>query len=87
MKADLTRALAGIVATVAIGSTSVALVPFPTMLVSCSVPPNCTASPCTMDSPRPVPFPTCLVEKNGSIARFSVSGDIPVPVSATDSLR
>jgi hypothetical protein len=32
-----------------------------------------------MDNPRPVPFPTCLVEKNGSIARFSISGDIPGP--------
>ena len=74
-------------ATVATGSTSVAQVPFPTVLVSCSVPPSWTASPCTMDNPSPVPFPTCFVEKNGSIARFSISGDIPLPVSATDNLR
>ena len=40
-----------------------------------------------MDSPRPVPLPTGFDEKNGSIARFSISGDMPVPVSATDSLR
>ena len=40
-----------------------------------------------MDNPRPVPLPTGFDEKNGSIARFRVSGDIPLPVSATDSLR
>ena len=32
-------------------------------------------------------MPTGFDEKNGSIARFSISGDMPVPVSATDSLR
>ena len=37
------------------------------------MPPSCAARPWTIDRPRPVPLPTPLVEKNGSIARASVS--------------
>jgi hypothetical protein len=72
---------------VATGSTSVAVVPFPTVLESCNVPPSCTASPCTIDSPRPVPLPSGFDEKNGSTARFNISAVIPTPVSITDNFR
>jgi hypothetical protein len=72
---------------VATGSSSVAVVPFPAALDSCSAPPSCTASPCTIDSPSPVPFPSGFEEKNGSIARFNISGVMPLPVSITDSFR
>ena len=49
-------------------------VPFPTVLASCSAPPSCTASPCTIERPRPVPLPSGFDEKNGSTARFNISG-------------
>ena len=71
----------------ATGSTSVAVVPLPDVLESCSAPPSCTASPCTIDRPRPVPLPSGFDEKNGSIAFFRISGVMPLPVSMTDSFR
>src|SRR6266481_3310512 len=40
--------------------------------------------PWTCASPRPVPFPV-LVEKNGSKRRRCTAGDMPEPVSATES--
>ncbi len=74
-------------AAVATGSTRLAVVPLPTVLDNCSAPPSCTASPCTIDRPRPVPLPSGFDEKNGSTARFNISGGMPVPVSITDTLR
>ncbi len=38
-----------------------------------------------MDKPSPVPSPIGLVVKNGSKARATTSGVIPVPVSLTYS--
>jgi len=35
-------------------------------------PPDCAAKPKTLERPRPVPRPTSLVVKNGSLQRFSV---------------
>ena len=40
-----------------------------------------------MDSPRPVPLPGSLVEKNGSTARRSVAASMPIPVSVTSIRR
>jgi hypothetical protein len=37
-----------------------------------------------MERPSPVPSPTPLVVKNGSVARFSVASSMPVPVSLTE---
>ncbi len=37
-----------------------------------------------MESPRPVPLPMPFVEKNGSVARLSVSASMPQPVSAIE---
>ena len=68
----------------ATGSHRVAVVPLPTWLVSWRRPPSCTTSPSTIDKPRPVPFPTGLVEKNGSMAFLSVSSSMPDPVSDRD---
>ena len=41
------------------------------------------ARPWAMDRPKPVPFPTPLVEKKGSIARCRVASSMPMPVSPT----
>src|SRR2546430_5638200 len=38
-----------------------------------------------MDRPRPVPFPTSLVVKNGSKIRCSSPDGIPCPVSANET--
>jgi hypothetical protein len=39
--------------------------------------------PYTVARPRPVPWPTDFVEKNGSNARSWTSADIPIPLSRT----
>jgi hypothetical protein len=41
--------------------------------------------PYTVDSPRPVPWPSGLVVKNGSKMWLMTSAGMPVPVSATAS--
>ncbi|MNF91998.1 hypothetical protein D3C84_746260 [compost metagenome] len=65
----------------ATGSHNCAVVPTPFWLLSIRRPPNCSASPCTMDNPRPVPLPTPLVVKNGSTAEASVASSMPSPSS------
>ena len=47
------------------GATISTTVPTPSWLDSSSAPPDCSAKPCTMDKPRPVPLPRPLVVKNG----------------------
>ena len=49
-------------------------------------PPLCLTMPYTVARPRPVPWPTPLVVKNGSKTWASTSSDIPQPVSVTDSM-
>ena len=66
---------------------SSAVVPTPTSLVKRKVPPDWTAKPWIIDRPSPVPLPTPLVEKKGSIARFNVVSSMPQPVSATRRRR
>ena len=50
-----------------------------------TVPPDCLAKPCIIDRPSPEPIPIGLVVKNGSHALATTSGDMPVPVSDTQS--
>jgi hypothetical protein len=57
----------------------------PISLVIVTNPPDCLAKLATLLSPSPVPFPGSLVVKNGSVARFSCSGVMPMPVSTTAS--
>ena len=45
---------------------------------------NCAARPSTMDRPKPVPLPTPLVVKNGSVTRANVASSMPCPVSLTE---
>ena len=42
------------------------IVPWPTVLWTRTSPPDCFAKPKTWLNPRPVPWPTSLVVKNGS---------------------
>ncbi|MNV57788.1 hypothetical protein D3C71_1501360 [compost metagenome] len=67
----------------ATGNQSSAVVPFSFSLLSMKRPPICSIKPCTIDSPSPVPLPTPLVVKNGSIADASVLASMPSPVSVT----
>ena len=46
-------------------------------------PPDCAVKPCTIERPSPVPLPTPLVVKNGSMAFARVASLMPMPVSAT----
>ncbi len=62
------------------------MVPAPTSELIRTCPPDCRAKPYTIDSPRPVPLPIGLVVKNGSKARATTSGVMPVPVSMTHSV-
>src|SRR5205823_14461441 len=55
--------------------------PSPGGLATEIVPPCSLMIPYVMDRPRPVPFPTSLVVKNGSKIRGSSPGGIPSPVS------
>ena len=57
--------------------------PTPGVLDRNSAPPDCAASPCTIERPSPVPFPRPFVEKNGSMACFSVEASMPMPLSVT----
>ena len=66
-----------------IGKSSVTVVPWPSSDVMVIDPPDCPANPFTMERPSPVPAPLGLVVKNGSMARLSTSGGIPVPWSET----
>ncbi|MNP53948.1 hypothetical protein D3C76_1484680 [compost metagenome] len=67
---------------VATGSQSSAVVPWSFWLLRMNLPPSCSIKPWTIDNPRPVPLPTPLVVKNGSIAEPSVASSMPSPVSA-----
>src|ERR1051325_202079 len=58
-------------------------VPAPGAESICTKPPCCFTRPYTVASPRPVPFPTALVVKNGSNARWRVASSMPAPVSST----
>ena len=49
-------------------------------------PPDCFTIPYTVARPRPVPFPTSLVVKNGSKMRAWVTASMPIPVSDTASI-
>ena len=69
--------------TALIGSHSSTAVPSPGRLAMVGPPPSSQASPCTIESPSPVPRPTPLVEKDGSTARASVASSMPVLVSRT----
>src|SRR2546426_249731 len=55
--------------------------PSPGVLATEIVPPCSLTIPYAMDKPRPVPFPTSLVVKNGSKIRRSSPDGIPCPVS------
>src|SRR3989454_370256 len=55
--------------------------PSPGVLTIEIVPPCSLTIPYVMDKPRPVPFPTSLVVKNGSKIRCSSPDGIPCPVS------
>src|SRR5256886_8230726 len=55
--------------------------PSPGVLATEIAPPCSLTIPYVMDKPRPVPFPTSLVVKNGSKIRCSSPGGIPCPVS------
>src|SRR5207245_10867780 len=55
--------------------------PSPGALTTEIVPPCSLTIPYVMDKPRPVPFPTSLVVKNGSKIRRSSPDGIPCPVS------
>src|SRR5438552_3965648 len=55
--------------------------PSPGVLTTEIVPPCSLTIPYVMDKPRPVPFPTSLVVKNGSKIRRSSPDGIPCPVS------
>src|SRR6266480_101577 len=55
--------------------------PSPGVLATEIVPPCSLTIPYVMDKPRPVPFPTSLVVKNGSKIRRSSPDGIPCPVS------
>ena len=59
--------------------------PLPLPLVTSMNPLFCLITPYTVASPRPVPLPTSLVEKNGSKMCDSVCSSIPTPSSLTDS--
>ena len=61
----------------------VAVVPVPGALSMSKCPSDCRASPCTIDSPRPVPLPISLVVKNGSKILLRTSSLMPVPLSST----
>src|SRR5213079_1818011 len=56
--------------------------PSPGVLATEIVPPCSLTIPYVMDRPRPVPFPTSLVVKNGSKILCSRPGGIPGPESA-----
>ena len=58
-------------------------VPIPGSELMLTWPPDCFMKPYTMLSPSPEPCPTSLVVKNGSKARASTSGAMPVPLSTT----
>ena len=77
--------LSGNAAPAVTGSHTSARVPRPTSLARRSAPCICTARPWIIDSPSPVPLPSSLVEKNGSVALRKVSASMPWPVSATTS--
>src|SRR5436190_1207703 len=55
--------------------------PSPGVLATEIVPPCSLTIPYVLDKPRPVPFPTSLVVKNGSKIRRSSPDGIPCPVS------
>ena len=59
------------------------VVPTPTAEVISMIPPMPDTIPYTVASPRPVPRPRGLVEKNGSKTRSMVAWSMPLPVSAT----
>src|SRR6516162_1445338 len=58
------------------------VVPLPNSLSTSIQPWCCLTMPKTVARPRPVPFPSSLVVKNGSKMRARLSGGMPVPVSA-----
>src|SRR5438046_3039235 len=64
------------------GSTIETLVPIPDRLSMRSAPPDCSANPCAVARPRPVPLPLGFVVKNGSAARAAISGAMPLPESS-----
>ena len=67
------------------GSRICTVVPRPTWLSIVATPPDCSAKPCTIARPRPLPLPDSLVVKNGSNTRFSTSASMPTPrVADTD---
>src|SRR5438034_3026397 len=66
------------------GRTIPKVVPRCTCVWYCSAPPCFSTSRAAIDNPRPVPL--LLVEKNGSNRRFSTSGEMPWPVSATSRM-
>ncbi len=68
----------------AVGSHISAVVPSSGRLATRRRPPDCSARPCTIGSPSPVPLPTPLVVKNGSMAWARVPSSMPMPVSDTD---
>ncbi len=57
--------------------------PRPGSLRTTMWPPACFTIPKHIDSPRPVPWPTSLVVKNGSKIWPIVAASMPTPVSST----
>src|SRR3954471_21318378 len=62
-------------------------VPFPGLLSIVMPPPLCSTKPFTIDRPRPVPWPTGLVVKNGSKTLASMVWSMPTLESETDRQR
>ena len=50
-----------------------------------NAPLSCTAKPWTVDRPRPVPLPSSLVVKNGSVALRRISASMPLTGVANDA--
>ena len=65
------------------GRHSETVVPCPGVLCTSMSPPDWRTKPYTMDMPRPVPLPACLVVKKGSKMRETVAASMPAPSSTT----
>jgi hypothetical protein len=65
------------------GSSRATVVPRAWRLRMRTPPPDCLVKPYTIDMPRPLPMPNCLVVKKGSKTRARVLPSMPMPLSVT----
>ena len=65
------------------GSSRATVVPRAWRLRMRTPPPDCLVKPYTIDIPRPLPMPNCLVVKKGSKTRARVLPSMPMPLSVT----